>query len=178
SWRIGSQLFVFICDFKLIKEAFQSQTFADRPNVSFINLFGEQDLGVLASNGIHWHNIRKFTLRHLRDLGMGKSKIVSSVQREANELVKVMKKQSGKAAPVPHEISTAIINILWQMVAATRSVSHGPEPTLSTPPDSSNHRDVSNDDVENEFCQDELRDPVFVETLLLLLSLNFCCNHI
>ncbi|RXG53526.1 cytochrome P450 2L1 [Armadillidium vulgare] len=78
SWRIGSQLFVFICDFKLIKEAFQSQTFADRPNVSFINLFGEQDLGVLVSNGIHWHNIRKFTLRHLRDLGMGKSKIVSS----------------------------------------------------------------------------------------------------
>ncbi|RXG59146.1 hypothetical protein Avbf_05235 [Armadillidium vulgare] len=70
---------------------------------------------VLVSNGIHWHNIRKFTLRHLRDLGMGKSKIVSSVQREANELVKVMKKQSGKAAPVPHEISTAIINILWQM---------------------------------------------------------------
>ncbi|KAB7507567.1 Cytochrome P450 2L1 [Armadillidium nasatum] len=121
SWRFGSKFLVFICDFKLAKEVLNNQAFADRPSFSFIKVFdGEINMGITTSNGLTWHNIRRFTLRHMKDLGMGKSKIVSSIQREANELVEVMKKQSGTVAPVPHEMSTAIVNILWQMVAGKR----------------------------------------------------------
>ncbi|RXG61349.1 cytochrome P450 2L1, partial [Armadillidium vulgare] len=66
----------------------------------------------------HWNNSRRFTLRHLKDLGMGKSKIVSVVQYEASELVKEIKKQAGTPAPLPQALKPAIINVLWQMVAS------------------------------------------------------------
>ncbi|KAB7507568.1 Cytochrome P450 2C42 [Armadillidium nasatum] len=47
----------------------------------------EKYLGLVFSNGQQWNNIRRFTLRHLRDLGMGKSKMVSAIQYEATELI-------------------------------------------------------------------------------------------
>ncbi|KAL7644652.1 UNVERIFIED_CONTAM: hypothetical protein RMT77_004193 [Armadillidium vulgare] len=121
SWRIGTRLLVFLSDPKQIREAFQSSTFANRPDSMMFSLLeGDPKLGLAASNGIRWNNSRKFTLRHLRDLGMGKSKIVSAVQHEASEIVKVMKNQAGSPAPLPQALKPAVINILWQMVASIR----------------------------------------------------------
>ncbi|KAB7496053.1 hypothetical protein Anas_09014 [Armadillidium nasatum] len=34
SWKMGSRFLVFISDFKLVKELFSSQTFAERPDLS------------------------------------------------------------------------------------------------------------------------------------------------
>ncbi|KAB7503276.1 hypothetical protein Anas_05971, partial [Armadillidium nasatum] len=117
SWRIGPRLFVFLCEPKVIKEAFQSHIFSDRPDfIMFSMLEGEKKFGVAATNGVHWHNNRRFTLRHLRDLGMGKSTIVSAIQHEAEEFVKTMKEQAGIPAPLPKSLIPAIINVLWQMV--------------------------------------------------------------
>ncbi|RXG55496.1 cytochrome P450 2C28, partial [Armadillidium vulgare] len=73
---------------------------------------------IVISNGIHWQNIRRFTLRHLRDLGMGKSKFVSHIHYEAADLIKVMKKQAGIPAPVPKALTPAVSNVIWQLVAA------------------------------------------------------------
>ncbi|RXG51103.1 cytochrome P450 2L1, partial [Armadillidium vulgare] len=75
---------------------------------------------IVSTNGPHWHEIRRFSLRHLRDLGMGKSKIVSAMQYEAMELVNHMKKQAGTPAPFPNVLTMAVINVLWQMVASKR----------------------------------------------------------
>ncbi|KAL7640316.1 UNVERIFIED_CONTAM: hypothetical protein RMT77_009731 [Armadillidium vulgare] len=121
SWRIGTCLFVFLCEPKLIKEAFQSQTFIDRPDFkAFSFIESDKKIGMVVTNGPHWHNIRRFTLRHLRDLGMGKSKIVSAVLYEAKELVKVMKKQAGVPGPLPEALTPVVINVLWQMIASKR----------------------------------------------------------
>ncbi|KAB7507566.1 Flavonoid 3',5'-hydroxylase [Armadillidium nasatum] len=62
---------------------------------------------LIGTNGTHWHNVRRFTLRHLRDLGMGKSKMVSAVQFEASELVESMKKDAGKSKPLTTDIKIA-----------------------------------------------------------------------
>ncbi|KAB7501848.1 hypothetical protein Anas_13179, partial [Armadillidium nasatum] len=80
-------------------EAFQSQTFIDRPDFKAFS-FIESDKKI--------------------DLGMGKSKIVSAVLYEAKELVKVMKKQAGVPAPLPEALTPAVINVLWQMIASKR----------------------------------------------------------
>ncbi|RXG69777.1 cytochrome P450 6a8 [Armadillidium vulgare] len=49
---------------------------------------------------------------------MGKSKLVPSIQHEATEFVKIMKKQAGTPAPIPNALTPAIFNVLWQMVAS------------------------------------------------------------
>lgn len=73
--------------------------------------------GVISSNGVRWNHNRRFALRQLRDLGMGKSRLVGAVHTQANMLVKELKKQAGRPAPLPHAMNIAIINIIWQMIA-------------------------------------------------------------
>ncbi|KAL7640129.1 UNVERIFIED_CONTAM: hypothetical protein RMT77_009543 [Armadillidium vulgare] len=120
-WKIGSQLLIFLNDYQTIKETFQKVEYADRPRISMVTLLVDEfELGLIATNGTHWHDVRRFTLRHLRDLGMGKSKMVSAVQFEASELVESMKKDAGKSKPLTTDIKIAVINVLWQMVASKR----------------------------------------------------------
>lgn len=74
--------------------------------------------GVVSSNGMRWNHNRRFILRQLRDLGMGKSKLVGAVHEQAIMLVEELKKQAGRPAPLPHAMSIAIFNIIWQMIAS------------------------------------------------------------
>ena len=43
--------------------------------------------GILFSDGQNWHEMRRFTLRNLRDFGMGKTSLEGVVQREITELL-------------------------------------------------------------------------------------------
>ncbi|XP_047472155.1 cytochrome P450 2L1-like [Penaeus chinensis] len=116
-WRIGNQLMVFISDYQLGKEALSRSDFANRPDWDMFKLLEEVPLGVGSSNGAHWHANRRFALRQLRDLGMGKSKLVAGIQEQALKLVEILKQQANKAAPVPHALKVAVVNVIWQMVA-------------------------------------------------------------
>ncbi|RXG64389.1 cytochrome P450 2L1 [Armadillidium vulgare] len=120
--RIGSRFMVFLCEYKIIQEALQSPAFANRPDVVTFMGIGEDigKYGVFGTNGVHWHSIRRFMLRHLRDLGMGKSKLVSAIHFEALELVQAFKAQAGKAVPITKAVTPAVINVVWQMVASKR----------------------------------------------------------
>lgn len=73
---------------------------------------------MVATNGHHWQKIRRFTLHHLRDLGMGKSKLLSVIHYEVSELVKEIKREAGKPGPFPGALNPAVINILWQMISS------------------------------------------------------------
>ncbi|KAB7496054.1 Cytochrome P450 2L1 [Armadillidium nasatum] len=103
---MGSRFLVFLSDYKLIKELFSSQTFANRPDLSTLTLSEDRSVGMVATNGPHWQEIRRFTLRHLRDLGMGKSRILSTVHYEVSELVKEIKKETGKPGPFPRALES------------------------------------------------------------------------
>ncbi|XP_050695430.1 cytochrome P450 2L1-like isoform X1 [Eriocheir sinensis] len=117
-WRMGTQVMVFLNDYKLVKEAFSRPEFTDRPDWETFKIFEDPAVGIGSSNGLLWHNNRRFTLRQLRDLGMGKSKLVETIQHQALEFRKSIAKQAGKAAPIPHDLHVAVVNVIWQMVAS------------------------------------------------------------
>ena len=57
--------------------------------------FGSEDgsqRGVLHSNGTEWQDQRRFTLKHLRDLGFGKSSMEDQILEEADKLCKLLEK--------------------------------------------------------------------------------------
>ncbi|KAK3874427.1 hypothetical protein Pcinc_020632 [Petrolisthes cinctipes] len=118
TWRMGTEVIVFIHDYKLTKEILNRPEVSDRPDWIFFTLGDKPPLGIGSTNGELWHNNRRFSLRQLRDLGMGKSKLVAAVHNQATILVEELKKQSGQPAPVPHAVNVAVINIIWQMVAS------------------------------------------------------------
>ncbi|XP_071546777.1 cytochrome P450 2L1-like [Panulirus ornatus] len=120
-WRIGTQVMVFLHNYKLTREAFSRPEFINRPDWRiFKRLVYECNAGVVGSEGQVWQNNRRFTIRQLRDLGMGKSRMVSVVQQEARFLVEALQKQTGRPAPVPHALTVSTVNVLWQMVASKR----------------------------------------------------------
>ncbi|KAK4290284.1 hypothetical protein Pmani_036800 [Petrolisthes manimaculis] len=115
-WRIGTHLHVFLHDHQLVKEAFNRPEFKDRADLKAFRFMDPDIRGLVNSNEDLWHNNRRFTLRQLRDLGMGKSMLVSVVQSQASLLVEELKKQTGRPAPIPNAITLAIINVIWHMV--------------------------------------------------------------
>ncbi|XP_042238303.1 cytochrome P450 2L1-like [Homarus americanus] len=115
-WRFGTKVNVILHDYQLIKDAFTSQDFVDRPSLKFLQYGEETANGLIATNGSLWHNNRRFALRQLRDLGMGKFKLVAAMQRQGTQLVQQLKKQAGRPAPLPHALHVAVLNVIWQMV--------------------------------------------------------------
>ncbi|KAA0200340.1 Cytochrome P450 CYP3214A10, partial [Hyalella azteca] len=75
---------------------------------------------VIGSNGAQWQHDRRFVLRNLRNLGMGKSYLEEAINIEAKALVEDLKKYDGEAINYPDSFRTVALNIIWQMVASTR----------------------------------------------------------
>ncbi|XP_050695435.1 cytochrome P450 2L1-like [Eriocheir sinensis] len=126
-WKMGTQLMVFLHDYKLVKEAFSRTEFTNRPDWETFKFFEDPIKGIASSNGLLWHNNRRFTLRQLRDLGMGKSKLVEAIQHQALQFRKSIAKQAGKAAPIPHDLHVAVVNVIWQMVASKQFDAEDPK---------------------------------------------------
>ena len=65
--------------------------FDDRPRLRAFEDFRYPDAGgnvkgVIFGNGPGWRNLRRFTLKSLRDLGMGKDATLTFVQEEVEKL--------------------------------------------------------------------------------------------
>ncbi|XP_047486302.1 cytochrome P450 2L1-like [Penaeus chinensis] len=121
SWRMGSRIFIFLCDYRTIKAAFAKLEFTDRPDFYSFDIFNEfTKTGVINTNGLLWQNNRRFALRHLRDLGMGKTRLEEAIQHEAVCLVEDFERHAGRPAPLPWSINVAVLNVIWQMVASRR----------------------------------------------------------
>ncbi|XP_045136590.1 cytochrome P450 2L1-like isoform X2 [Portunus trituberculatus] len=113
---MGVHNIVFLHDQKMAREAYTSTDFIDRPPWQIFCINEKSPKGVLGSNGLLWQNNRRFALRQLRDLGMGKSKLVAAVHTQAAMMVEEFEKQAGRPACIPHAMSVAVVNIIWQMV--------------------------------------------------------------
>ncbi|XP_068220852.1 cytochrome P450 2L1-like [Palaemon carinicauda] len=121
SWRMGSQLFIFFCDYKMIKTVFTRAETADRPPYYSFKAFTEFfEAGVGTTNGRVWVNNRRFALQHLKQLGMGKTHLGEAIKQEAQILVKDFKKQLNRPVDLPWSINVAVLNVIWQMVAGIR----------------------------------------------------------
>ncbi|KAF2349594.1 Cytochrome P450 [Trinorchestia longiramus] len=119
--RTGNFRTIYLFDYTVAKQVMGRLEFADRPEM--IRAFSIDDLtlgGVLGSNGAYWQHDRRFVLRNLRNLGMGKSYLEEAINIEAKALVEDLKKYNGEAINYPDSFRTVALNIIWQMVASTR----------------------------------------------------------
>lgn len=87
-------------------------------NVLYTGLISPLGAGVIFRNGEPWQTLRRFLLRHLRDMGMGKSRLDDVIVLEAEELIKDLRSYANKPTFFPPSINIAILNIIWQLVAS------------------------------------------------------------
>ena len=75
--------------------------------------------GVALSEGDQWHHDRRFFIRNLRNLGMGKSYLEGAISIEAKALVDdLIEHGEEQGDDFPISLRTAPLNIIWQMVAS------------------------------------------------------------
>lgn len=81
-------------------------------------------IGVIFVEGEIWREQRRFSLRHLRDLGFGKTSIEDHMMNEIRDLISDISSAS-KSDPknivdFKSIFSVSVINILWAIVAGER----------------------------------------------------------
>ena len=79
---------------------------------------------MIFSDGRLWQEQRRFTLRHLRDLGFGKTSIEDQMMDEISELIDEMK-HTAKSDPdgivdFKDLFTVSVINILWAIIGGKR----------------------------------------------------------
>ncbi|CAL4069811.1 unnamed protein product, partial [Meganyctiphanes norvegica] len=116
--KLGTQYMVYLCNYQLVKEAFSSPYVADRAYLkSGFFLTDGVPAGIINTSGNHWTSIRRFLLRQMRDLGMGKSYMEDAIMHEARKLTKDFERLVGKPAEIPKSVDICVLNIVWSLVA-------------------------------------------------------------
>lgn len=120
---IGNLNYVILNDYKLNKDLFSRDEFSGREkswwaaNIRGIN---GRNLGIITSDGANWTTQRRFALKQLRDLGFGKKNLDDVMVEEVDEVIDTMLKTTDGKVEINSTFNTAIINVLWQIVASKR----------------------------------------------------------
>nr|XP_045595438.1 cytochrome P450 2L1-like isoform X2 [Procambarus clarkii]XP_045595439.1 cytochrome P450 2L1-like isoform X2 [Procambarus clarkii]XP_045595440.1 cytochrome P450 2L1-like isoform X2 [Procambarus clarkii] len=118
---------VLVSSVPLIKKFFAINEVAGRPPsvlTTTRNLLLSEgvttNLGILGGDGPRWQVQRRFVLRHLRDLGFGKTSNEALMMDEVTELIDYIKQRKGTPMPMKRLFNRSVVNVLWGMVMGKR----------------------------------------------------------
>lgn len=121
SWRIGGRIYIFLCNYNVIRAAFTRLEFSGRPDLFSQKAFTDfTNSGISFNEGLGWQTHRRFALRQLKDLGLGKSSLESAILQEAQCLVEDFGGHLGRPEPLPWSIHVAVLNVIWKLTADRR----------------------------------------------------------
>nr|QST15070.1 CYP370C1 protein [Diaphanosoma celebensis] len=120
SLNIGSYRLVVLSTLDSIRDAFKDDLLNGRPDFPFFVLRSDNKRGVILSEGKRWHELRRFTLRNLRDFGMGRGSIEAMVQEEVVELIRTLRADAGKPTQLASRFNVAVVNALWTITTGER----------------------------------------------------------
>ncbi|XP_036376776.1 cytochrome P450 2J2-like [Megalops cyprinoides] len=120
SIRLGPRI-VVLNGVKLIKEAFvqHGENFADRPSVPLFTDINKNN-GLVGSNGYMWKQQRRFALMTLKNFGVGKRSLESSIQVECKWLNEAIGNEQGRPFDPQFIVNNAVSNIICCLVFGDR----------------------------------------------------------
>jgi hypothetical protein len=76
---------------------------------------------LINSDGENWEQLRRFTLRQLRDFGFGKNSMEETIMVEVNEFLDILKAQGEKPLDkMKEKLLLAVVNSVWSISAGSR----------------------------------------------------------
>ncbi|KAJ0008635.1 hypothetical protein NQD34_016050 [Periophthalmus magnuspinnatus] len=123
SFRFGSEKLVFVCGYKMVKEALvnQADIFVDRPFSPMADRFySSTGGGLFMSNGEKWKKQRRFALSTLRSFGLGKSTMEQCIREEIQYLQEEIQSHKGEPFRPAGLFNNAVSNIICQLVMGKR----------------------------------------------------------
>jgi cytochrome P450 len=128
---LGSQPWVVVADYKIMKDLLKRDEVSGRPSVVPLNEFRPghstvgndnkgRNPGVLLAQGRGWREQRRFLLRNLRDFGFGKSEMEDTLLDEIEKLCNEYKKLVGKPVCLDNTLNLSIVNALWAILVGEK----------------------------------------------------------
>ena len=118
SMRLASNDVVVISDFNILKKVMMNDAFNYRPDFSFFSLVPYP--GIANWNGEEWKEQRKFALRILRHLGVGKKEVENAILEEIEDLMNRLEKTGGNAVEIHRLIGSSISNVVMLLTFGHR----------------------------------------------------------
>ncbi|XP_038067144.1 cytochrome P450 2J6-like [Patiria miniata] len=119
SVNLAGTLVVVLHGYHTIKEAFNLHQLSARPTL-YVSERLRPGVGIIASSGEIWTEIRRFSLTVLRGFGVGKSSFEENIATEAKFLIEEWQKEDGSPFDPKHLISSAVSNVICSVVFGER----------------------------------------------------------
>ncbi|XP_046656380.1 methyl farnesoate epoxidase-like [Daphnia pulicaria] len=122
---LGPSTMISVCSHEAVKEVMLNENLNGRPHssITLARNFGE-NLGIMFIMGQFWQEQRRFTMRHLRDLGFGKTSIEDQMMGEVGDLIKDIENKSqldkDRVVDLKGIFQVSVVNILWAIIAGER----------------------------------------------------------
>ncbi|KAG8313366.1 hypothetical protein J6590_001833 [Homalodisca vitripennis] len=120
--RLGRDYIVLVSGQPLVREVLTREEFEGRPDGFLFRLraFGKR-LGVVFTDEAFGLEHRRFVLKHLREMGLGRSSMQDRITEETNQFINCLydKCQEGPVN-VRRVVNICILNNLWGMLAGKR----------------------------------------------------------
>ncbi|XP_014666149.1 PREDICTED: cytochrome P450 2B5-like [Priapulus caudatus] len=119
--QLGAERVVVLNDSDAVRDALvkQADVFDGRPQLYVFEKLNA-GRGLFSREGKQWQEQRKFNIRCLRNLGMGKHNIEERTRIEARALVDIIRNQDGAAFDPHCHLTVAIANVICTMVFGER----------------------------------------------------------
>ncbi|BET00587.1 cytochrome P450 [Nesidiocoris tenuis] len=118
--KLGGDNVVVVQSDRLVDEVCSREEFQGRPDTFFVRLrsMGTRK-GITMTDGPLWQEQRAFAVRHMHNLGLGKTKMELLIQDEIQDLFNRLKDGSSSIR-LRKYISACVLNVLWAMVTGSR----------------------------------------------------------
>ncbi|CAL1284548.1 unnamed protein product [Larinioides sclopetarius] len=112
--KLGGADTIILDDFESVKEAFNNPVILDRPANMFD--FIPNGLGFAGHNGSEWIEQRRFAMKTLKDIGIGRIAWESSLESEVEDFVQILEQQGGKPFDLYEPLSTSVSNNITSII--------------------------------------------------------------
>lgn len=120
--KLGGKRVILVSGKELIRDVCNNEAFDGRPDGFFFRVrsFNEK-LGVVFVEGEYWQEQRRFSLRTLKHLGLGRNSMAISIEKEALEMVNFLKIKSKLGLIEMDKLfDISVLNLIWTLLAGQR----------------------------------------------------------
>ncbi|XP_063701883.1 methyl farnesoate epoxidase-like [Culicoides brevitarsis] len=121
--KLGTKKLVIVSGKEMIKEFYSNEDFDGRPDGFFYRIRSfDKRLGIVFTDERDWEVQRKFTMKTLKQLGLGRTNMVEHIEREAYEMVEYFKERSKDGSPIEmHDgFDIPVLNVMWAFLSGSR----------------------------------------------------------
>ncbi|XP_058835271.1 methyl farnesoate epoxidase-like [Topomyia yanbarensis] len=121
--KLGRDRVVIVSGIDAVREFYSKEELNGRPDGFFFRVRSfNKRLGVVFTDGEDWDVQRRFTIKTLKTLGMGKTGMTFNVEKEAEELVHHLRKLSRTQHKIAmhNAFDISVLNVIWTLIAGKR----------------------------------------------------------